>query len=238
MADRYFVESPITGPRAALTGQEAHHLAHVMRAKPGDEVTLFDGGGREYAARVAEVSRRETLLDVLEAREISRESPVWLCLAVALPKGDRQRWLVEKVVELGAARLVPLTTHRGVAEAGDRALERLRRTVVEASKQCGRNRLMEIAQPIAWNEHARSIAADEPRLIAHTSGEETLASWLEHARSTYRWHAAIGPEGGFTNDELDLARAAGWSAVSLGVSVLRVETAATCLAAAALAVGR
>src|SRR5262245_60455622 len=145
MSDRFFVDTPISGDRAMLIGDEARHLAAVMRAQVGDEVVLFDGSGAEFGARITGLKKNTVELVVLERREISRELPIPLTLAVALPKGDRQKWLVEKATELGVTRLVPLITERGVAQLVESALERLRRAVIEASKQCGRNKLMEIA---------------------------------------------------------------------------------------------
>jgi len=92
MSERFFVESPIIGDRAELTGPEAHHALHVMRLKVGDAATLFDGGGSEFAARVASTGRSSLELEILERREISRERPGELVLAVALPKGDRPQF--------------------------------------------------------------------------------------------------------------------------------------------------
>ena len=123
-----------------------------MRAKAGTRVTLFDGSGWEFDAVVQRTGRSEVELAIAGRQEIDREARIAVTLGVALPKGDRQKWLVEKVVELGVARLVPLETERGVAQPVENALERLRRGVIEASKQCGRNRLMEIAEPRAWRE--------------------------------------------------------------------------------------
>ena len=147
MSDRFFVETPITGTRAELADAEARHLTGVLRAGVGDAVTLFDGSGAEFASRILRVGKSVVELEVLERQEISRELPLDMTLAVALPKGDRQKWLVEKLVELGVTRLVPLITERGVAQPVDSALARLKRGVIEASKQCGRNKLMEIAEP-------------------------------------------------------------------------------------------
>src|SRR5688572_8850936 len=112
MSDRFFVETPIESERAELIGSEAHHLAHVMRAAVGAEVTLFDGSGAEFPARVIKIGRSQVELVVLERREIDRELPFPLVLGVALPKGDRQKWLVEKATELGVSRIVPLQTSR------------------------------------------------------------------------------------------------------------------------------
>src|SRR5262245_59708870 len=140
MTQRYFVEPCIDGNQVTLSGAEAHHLIRVMRCRTDDEVTLFDGSGAEFLARVVHVGRADAELAVLARHEVDRELPLRVTLAVALPKGYRQRWLVEKLVELGASRLVPLETTRGVAQPDEKALVRLRRSVIEACKQCGRNR--------------------------------------------------------------------------------------------------
>ena len=142
MADRYFVQPEITGDRAVLAGPEAHHLLHVMRLGIGDRVTLFDGSGAEFLAQITRLGRSEVELSVLAREPIDRELPIDFTLAVALPKGDRQKWLVEKAVELGVTRLVPLRTARSVAQPGPQVAKRLARTGIEASKQCRRNRLL------------------------------------------------------------------------------------------------
>ena len=159
MSERFFVEQPISGSTAELVDTEAQHLAKVMRAAVGDEVVLFDGSGAEFAAKVARIAKSAVTLEVVERREINREPRVELTLAVALPKGERQKWLVEKLTELGAARLVPLITERGVAQPVDAAVARLSRAVIEASKQCGRNRLMEIAPPREALESSLALRA-------------------------------------------------------------------------------
>ncbi len=125
-ADRYFVESPIGGDVAVLAGPEAHHLIHVMRAKAGLRVVLFDGSGAEFTAVVEEVKHAEVRLSIVARQDANRELPVHVTLGVALPKGERQKWLVEKAVELGVGRLVPLRMRRSVAQPVEQALARLR----------------------------------------------------------------------------------------------------------------
>lgn len=231
MAERYFVETPIVGDRAVVAGDEAHHLLHVMRAKVGQQATLFDGSGAEFAARIERLGRTEAELLILERQEVDRELARPLTLAVALPKGDRQRWLVEKAVELGVTRLVPLETAHGVAQPVDKALARLRRTVIEASKQCGRNRLMEITASRKWSDFCRAEpAAGVLRLLADPSGETALS--VVPLREATGVEAAIGAEGGWAAEELSQARLHGWQAVHLGRRILRIETAALALAAA------
>lgn len=229
MSERFFVEQPITGSSAELVDAEAQHLAKVMRAAVGDEVVLFDGSGAQFTATITRIAKAAVTLDILERHEVNCEPRVELTLAVALPKGERQKWLVEKLTELGAARLVPLLTERGVAQPVDAALARLRRGVIEASKQCGRNRLMEIAPPQSAAEYFAipDTSFSGPRLIAEPGGEAlgTLPA------STRQLTCAIGPEGGFTPAEVKAALDNQWRPVTLGTSILRIETAAIAIAA-------
>ena len=234
MADRYFVETPITGETATIMGAESSHLAHVMRAKPGDRVLLFDGSGAEFSARIERVERRRIELTVLGREEVDRELPIDITLGVSLPKGDRQRWLVEKATELGVGRIVPLRTARSVAKPTPKSLDRLRRTVIEASKQCGRNRLMEISPPIAWPEFLSYSSQATVRLLAHPRYTERSSDLPRETVSGEPVRLAVGPEGGFTEEEVAEAVRAGWHVVDLGPRILRVETAALLLAAQAV----
>jgi 16S rRNA (uracil1498-N3)-methyltransferase len=239
MADRFFSAVPLTGDNATLEGPEAHHLAHVLRAKPGSEVLLFDGTGIEAVARVDVVSRSRVELSVLSRQEVNRERSVQMTLGVALPKGDRQRWLVEKAVELGVRKLVPLVTRRGVSQPTAAALDRLRRAVIEACKQCGRNALMEIAAPAEWMQFAASSSATA-RWLAHPGGQSLVTLARRMTMTPQRptdFALAIGPEGGFTSEEVAVGTNAGWQVVDLGPTILRVETAAAFLIAAACVAG-
>jgi 16S rRNA (uracil1498-N3)-methyltransferase len=231
MSNRFYSSHPIVGPQATLDGPEAHHLLHVMRLAAGADVTLFDGSGFEFRAKVTHTRRSEVELDILDRAEVDRELPFDLTLGVALPKGDRQRWLVEKVVELGVTRIVPLRTERGVAQPTMAALERLRRTVIEASKQCGRNRLAEITEPSNWCDFVSPDDENSIRFVAHPEGQplrDTIERWV---RADSRIVVGIGPEGGFTSTEVSTAAGCGWHTVEIGPRILRVETAAVMTAA-------
>lgn len=236
MNRRFFSETPITGDSVTLADSEAHHLLHVLRATVGDQVTLFDGSGHEFAAEVSELGRREVGLRVVSKQVADRESPRNVTLAVALPKGDRQKTLVEKCVELGVATLIPLTTERGVAQPKMSALQKLRRGVIEASKQCGRNRLMEISRATAFSDLVQSDCdakenADALRVLAHPYDAVPLDELLGSTTHGQPIHAAIGPEGGFSDDEIALAVQGGWQPIQLGARILRIETAAIAIAA-------
>ncbi len=238
MANRYFVTPPINTDMVTLAGPEAHHMIHVMRADTGAEVSLFDGSGAEVLARVIQIDRSQVKLKVLSRTDTDRESPIDVTLAVSLPKGDRQKWLVEKAVELGVRRIVPLRTARSVADSGEKALKRLGRTVIEASKQCGRNRLLQIGEPVSWSDFARfGDDVRSCRLLAHPrsacpDGEADghAGPWLPENLPD-RVILAVGPEGGFTGDEVALAMAADWRMIDLGPRILRIETAALVLVA-------
>lgn len=228
MNRRFFSETVLQVDRSVeLQGQEAQHLGRVLRAKPGDQVVLFDGSGAQFPAEVTEVARNTVCLTPLSREVVDRESPRQVHLAVAMPKGDRQKWLIEKAVELGVARLTPLKTERGVAQPTDSALKRLQRAVIEASKQCGRNRLMQVDEAVDWDHLLEARSGEANRWIAHPAeaAEELQISNTESVC------VAVGPEGGFSDEEVQAASEAGWRCCRLGARILRVETAALKLAA-------
>jgi 16S rRNA (uracil1498-N3)-methyltransferase len=228
MSERFFLETPPRDGRAVLAGDEARHLARVLRAKPGDVVTLFDGRGRSWPARIATLGRGEVALEVGEPVDSPPARRPAVTLAVALPKGERQKWLIEKLTELGIARIVPLVTERGVAEATPAAIERLARGVIEACKQCGRDTLLGVGEPKSVAEIVAAKPAAAVGVVADPAGGPLdMVPWREAAEVI----GLVGPEGGFTAGELAVTDAAGWPRVALGYHVLRIETAALALAA-------
>jgi 16S rRNA (uracil1498-N3)-methyltransferase len=223
MSERYYVDQPLALGPVGLAGPEARHLAVVCRVRPGDRVYLFNGDGRQYRAAVTEAGKRGVRLEVEAVEEPPRELGFRLEVAAPLPKGDRGQFLVEKLTELGATDFAPLRTARSVVHPKD--IDRLRRYVIEASKQCGRNVLMRVAPLADWKEYATGDGLPRIRMVAHPAGEGLASGGRRDVA------CAVGPEGGFTEDEVALARQAGWRVVSLGPRVLRVETAALALAA-------
>jgi 16S rRNA (uracil1498-N3)-methyltransferase len=223
MADRFYVNCPLALGPVALTGPEAHHLATVRRARPGDAVCLFNGDGAEYPATVVAVEKKQVALDVTGRQTPDRELGFRLEVAAPLPKGDRGDFLIEKLTELGVTRFVPLRTRRSVVHPHEARLDKLERAVVEASKQCGRNVLMAVDPLSDWDEYCRRPELPPRRRLAHPGGEDVPTGAGDVA-------VAVGPEGGFTTEEVAAARAAGWRVVGLGPRVLRVETAAVALA--------
>ncbi|MCF0233741.1 MAG: 16S rRNA (uracil(1498)-N(3))-methyltransferase, partial [Thermoguttaceae bacterium] len=156
MSDLYYI-APEDSARlddgvAVLSDAEARHLTKVLRKKVGDEVDLFDGRGVEYHCRIASIAKDKTELTVLATRRDDREPNVAATAIVALPKGDRQKWAIEKLTELGVRRFIPLDAERADVKFSDGVLERLERQVLEASKQCGRLRLMDVRPAAAFSE--------------------------------------------------------------------------------------
>ncbi|MDO4573872.1 MAG: RsmE family RNA methyltransferase [Planctomycetia bacterium] len=231
MAYRYYSSQtlPEVPATVTLSGDEAHHLIHVMRVKAGQGIVLFDGSGAEFDGLISAVRKKEMDVELSTRREVSRENERRLTLAVALPKGDRQKWLVEKITELGVTEFLPLDAEFSVAKAGAAAAERLGRVVIEASKQCGRNTLLRIAEPISTQKLWTMPAEGTLRLLSHPGGVSLGEALSQNAEAPVL--AAVGPEGGFSEKECALALANGWQAVSLGRRILRTETAAIAIAA-------
>jgi 16S rRNA (uracil1498-N3)-methyltransferase len=230
MTDRFYSSFlPETGT-FSLTGSEAHHMHNVLRLKQSQEVLLFDGAGTEATAEIISISKRSVELRILDKRSTPSKSQRTIILATAVPKGGRFRWLVEKATELGVTRLIPLITERSIVDPGSGKLEKMKQTVIAACKQCGRNQLMQIDEPIDWNGFIDRESQSGLLLVAHPSGEkpEAVISGDSEKRPMI---FAVGPEGGFTETEISTAVDAGGKLISLGPNILRIETAAVALAA-------
>ena len=211
-----------------LTSDEARHLREVLRLKPGDEVQVFDGAGKEFRAIVSQARRESAELELKDEINSARpESPLQLTLAVALLKGEKFDLVVQKGTELGVNRFIPLTTRyadirlRDAADAAKR-VARWQRIALEAAKQCGRAVVPEITSPATFE----SLLKEDLCVVFSERGGESFNTNLEIKSVT----AVIGSEGGWSDEELDQARAADVPIVTLGGRVLRAETAAITVA--------
>jgi 16S rRNA (uracil1498-N3)-methyltransferase len=225
-----FVETPLnTAVRVELNAAQTNYLGNVMRLKEGDRLLLFDGASGEWLADVAEVGKRRMVLAVTEPTR-PQESVPDLWLAFAPIKKARVDWLVEKAVEMGVARLLPVVTQRTIVDKLN--LDRMSAHIIEAAEQCGRTALATIDEPIKLAELLRTRDPARTLYFADETGGEP-------ARSAFVPGPAlilIGPEGGFTPDEGATIRAAANSMpVSLGPRILRAETAALAAVAAWMA---
>src|SRR5437868_7707802 len=198
-----------------LSADETRHLRDVLRLKGGDEVYVFDGAGREVRGKVQSIARDSTEVSVVSDVEPARpESPLKLTLAVALLKGEKFDLIVQKMTELGVVRVIPIINARADVKIrndddGDRKLIRWRRITLEATKQCGRARLMEIENPIAFDDFLKRPKGDELHLMFSERGGTSLAAAVgETNQKSDCVTAMVGSEGGWTDEEIDHSRAA------------------------------
>ena len=212
-----------------LASDEARHLREVLRLKPGDEVQVFDGEGKEFRAAVSQARREFAELEIRDEIAAMRpESPLELTLAVALLKGEKFDLVVQKGTELGVNRFIPLITRyadirlRDEADAAKR-VARWQRIALEAAKQSGRAVVPEVTTAVPFG----SVIGDNPCLMFSEKDGQSLDTDLKLQSVT----AIIGSEGGWSDEEIDQARAAGAQIVTLGGRVLRAETAAIATAA-------
>jgi 16S rRNA (uracil1498-N3)-methyltransferase len=228
---RLFVRSPLSeGVRIDLDPAQANYLGNVMRLNVGSELLVFDGQSGEWLARIAEAAKKRMTLAV-DGRTREPESIPDVWLAFAPIKRAQTDWLVQKATELGATRLLPVITQRTIAERVK--LDRLETIAIEAAEQCGRTRLPEIAEPVSLKQLLAAQGAGRRLYFADEAGGE--APPIAFAESAAL--ILVGPEGGFTDEERALIRAAPNSvAISLGPRILRAETAALAALAAFMTV--
>lgn len=220
--------SGVPTDRVHLDKGESRHAVSVLRLGEGAEIELFDGAGTVARARITAADKRAVQAQLIE---VVRTEPASYrhTLACAAPKGDRLRWLVEKSTELGIDRVVLLQTDRSVVEPGISKLDKLRQTAVAAAKQCRRARLPELERSAQWSKFLDSIDVETQLIVADPGGAPIAEA--EQTCLNRSVVLAIGPEGGWTADELQSARDKGAVVVSLGSTILRIETAAIALVA-------
>jgi 16S rRNA (uracil1498-N3)-methyltransferase len=232
VSDRFYCPDPPRGGRFRLGPEESRHLSRVCRLGVGDRVEIFDGRGFATAAEVVAAGGDSVEVVAIGEPLVVRQPPCSVVLATAVPKGERFDWLVEKATELGVDRLVPLIAERSVVAPRASKLDRLRRSIVEASKQCRRDRLMVVEEPVEWPRLVGAFPAALTFLADPGGSPAGVWPAIHRGRQVV---LAVGPEGGLTRAETELARTAGWFAIQLGANTLRIETAGLAGCAALLA---
>jgi 16S rRNA (uracil1498-N3)-methyltransferase len=236
LRDRFFVEGVhVLGESVTFAPDDARKIATVLRGRTGDRVQVIDSAGSAFSASI-EVSGNAVVATLGERIERgARESAVHVTVAQAIPKGQKMDLIVEKATELGAVAIVPLRSDRVVGErTGEHKIERWQRLAKTASQQCGRSIIPTVAAIADWDE-----------LIATFGNyDRVYVPWeladVRPLRETFEADApkitsalfVIGPEGGFSSDEVERALAAGAVAISLGARILRTETVALAILSA------
>jgi 16S rRNA (uracil1498-N3)-methyltransferase len=225
MTRRRWIADEVSNDRAALTGAHADHLTRVLRARVGQEFDIIADG----------VARRGRISNITDHRvefELGKEIPAApaanLTLLLAIFKFDRMEWAIEKCTELGVAKMIPAIARRTdahLASASTRRVERWRRIALQAAEQSRRVTAPEIGAPVELREAAR-LPAPLRIILAETEDQTMLRDLLAQHSTASEVLLAIGPEGGWTEDELELFAKEGWLSASLGPTILRAETAA------------
>ena len=212
--------------RVLLGSEEARHLRDVLRLRVGDTISVFDGKGSEYKCRVDEIGKKSAVAIVEEQiQPLSPESPLDLTLSSAVLKGEKFDLVVQKAVELGVRRLIPLQTIRCDVKTANR-LERWRRIALEATKQSGRAAIMDISETAALSDVITRAETNDIVLFSERNGNP-----MSELSSSDIMTAIVGPEGGWYDQELEAATQAGVQIITLRGRILRAETAAIAVTA-------
>ena len=224
-------QAPVPGDQVRLSDDESHHLLRVLRLSRGDAVYVFDGGGGEWSGSFDGVEGKQALVEIREALPDVVESPLHVTLVQALAKGEKFDLVVQKTTELGVTRIVPLMAQHADVKVKDeqaaKRSERWQRIALEAVKQSGRRRLVEIARPAKLDELlAAKTGPEQTMIFFNERGGVGLTEALAGTPATGPVTVFVGPEGGWAEEEIDAFTTRGCRAVTLGPRILRTETAA------------
>jgi 16S rRNA (uracil1498-N3)-methyltransferase len=231
MARFFLPRRQIHDGHGIVEGQELEHLRKVLRLKPGDRITVFDDSGWEHEAVIRSLGGAVGSIEILRSIEAQRESPLQITLAVGLTKGDKLDFVVEKATELGVQRIMPFSSAFSVPKLDERKIAartaRWQKIALSATKQCGRTRVPEIVPLCSLQELlARSQPQGVKLFFWEKAAERSLRQLYEKNSTAQMVMLAIGPEGGFSAEEAELARRCGFELAHLGRRILRAETAA------------
>ncbi len=228
---KFFVKrEDIKDNKIEILGDDAFHIARSLRMAVGDSINISDGCGAEYLCRLTRIRDEVCECEIEEQLEALSESPVSITLYMAYPKGDKLETVVQKAVELGAARIVPFESSRCIkrpkAEKQEKQTARLERIAEEAAKQCGRSRLPMVTTPLSYKEMLADIKSNSLTILCYENEDGiSIKDVLDKEEVPRSIGVIVGSEGGFSPEEVSLAKEAGAVVVTLGRRILRCETA-------------
>ncbi|PRZ17144.1 16S rRNA (uracil1498-N3)-methyltransferase [Laceyella sediminis] len=225
---RYFIaQEQIVETSIRLVGDDVHHIKNVMRNKPGDRIICCAGQGLDYLAEIESIDGDQIIARIVERTPSRGEPRTKVLIAQSLPKGDKLEWILQKGTELGASAFLPFSSERSIVKIDARKIgkkrERWERIVKEAAEQAHRGKLPTVATPMSWKALLQEIGKRECAWIAYEKGGLPLAEAMASAKDEIL--LIVGPEGGFTESEIEEAKEAGAVPISLGSRILRTETA-------------
>ena len=213
------------GDTLRIGGQDGVHIRRSLRMQAGEELTVCDGQGHDYAAVIEGFDGEDVFLSVKNRTVTVTEPSVRVTLYQGLPKGDKMEWIIQKAVELGVFRIVPVVTSRSIAKPGEKAArktERWQKIAAEAAGQCGRGILPEVTMPVSFREALPAMTA-APLLVCYEAGGQPFSELLKTTPAEIG--VFVGPEGGISPAEVDALVAGGGQCATLGKRILRCETA-------------
>ena len=231
MARFFLPQNKIQEGRGTLDGQELQHLKRVLRLVPGDHITVFDDAGLEHEAIIRSLSLEQGKVELLRSYHVERESSLEMTLALGLTKGEKMDFVVEKATELGVQTIVPFVSAYTVPKLDQKKIEkraeRWQKIALSAAKQSGRTRIPEILSVCDFRELVKQSFPESVKILFWEKEAERTLNDVRKTEATVRSVVlAIGPEGGFSEQEANMAMQDGFSLVGLGRRILRAETAA------------
>jgi 16S rRNA (uracil1498-N3)-methyltransferase len=231
---RFYVPTPqIEKGMLRVEGNEVKHIRRVLRLKAGDEIIVFDSLGKEYEGTIIEETTSSVVIKIQNIFLSERDSPLDVTLAQSLLKGEKMDYLIQKATELGVREIIPFFSSRSVPllekSGGLKRHHRWGRIAIEASKQCGRGVVPKIEPLQDYSEMLQIASPGSLRLILWEGEGDPLKEVLERSKEKTGIFFIIGPEGGFSQEEVEEAKRAGFIPVTLGRRILRAETASLCL---------
>ncbi len=222
---RFFCQNIANG-QITITGGDAHHIGRVLRMRMGEELTVCDTVGTDYACKISAITPNEVVADIMEQTPTLSEPKLRITLYQGLPKSDKMDWIVQKSVELGVSRICPVQTVRCIAKSdGDKAhkkRERWQKIAAEAAGQSGRGIIPQVDTPISWKQMLKEIDP-ATTIVFYEGGGQPLSALVSSKTSALA--VVVGPEGGFDEAEIAELRTLGVIPATLGPRILRCETA-------------
>ncbi len=222
---RFFVpQEAICGNTITITGEDVTHITKVLRMREGDTFTVCDGCRGDYFCKLLAADKKTVTAEILEKTENAAEPPVHITLYQGLPKASKLDYIVQKCVEIGISRIVPMHSAR-VVKGGEIKRERLCKIALEAAKQSGRGIVPEVEETLSFKEAVKEAAMADLALFPYECEKENSLKNALRGKTPKSVSILIGPEGGFTEEEKTLAEENGLHVVTLGSRILRTETA-------------
>ncbi len=230
----------LSSEQIIINGEDARYLSSVLRVKPGEPITIFDGQGNRYICMINKIHKKEVIAEKIKKDICSAESPLSIVLAQGIPKGDKMDFIVQKSTEMGVKKILPLITERSQVQHTAKT-KRWRKIALSASQQSGREKIPDIEEPVSFEEFFNNppipplSKGDEGGFLdknhcgiifSEEEKNQTLKKVLKDFKEITAIILLIGPEGGFSDTETKMAVEKGFTAASLGPRILRTETAA------------